>query len=170
AALGGALAATPVILHLILRQKPRHELFPALQLIRLRHRVNLRKLRIRHWLLLALRVLLIALMGLALARPSIHGASFISDQQAPVAAALVFDTSLSMEYRERDRTRLQDAQAIALELLQEFPDGSELLVLDSADPTARFFPESALARQRIESLRLRPRARWLNQAIIEAGR
>ena len=156
-AAGAALAAIPVILHLILRQKPRQELFPALRLLRLRHRVNLRKLQIRHWLLLAMRMLLIALMALALARPSIHGASFILDQQAPVAAALVFDTSLSMEYRVQDRTRLKEAQSIAMDLLKEFPDGSEALVLDSAEPSSRFFPELAMARQRIESLRLRPR-------------
>jgi Aerotolerance regulator N-terminal/von Willebrand factor type A domain len=169
-AAGAALAVIPVILHLVLKQKPRHEMFPALRLIRQRHRVNLRKLQIRHWLLLAMRMLLIALMALALARPSIHGASFIPDQQAPVAAALVFDTSLSMEYRIQDRTRLEDAQAIAKGLLKEFPDGSEVLVLDSAEPTARFFPELSLAQQRIDSLRLRPRASSLNQAIIEASR
>ncbi|MBI3469498.1 MAG: BatA domain-containing protein [Planctomycetes bacterium] len=169
-AAGAALAAIPVILHLILREKPRRERFPALRLIRLRHRINLRKLRLRHWLLLALRMLLIALMALALARPSVHGTSFIPDQQAPVAAALVFDTSLSMEYRERDRTRLQEAQESALGLLKEFTDGSEVLVLDSADPVAHFFPDVGLARQRVESLRLRPRARSLHQAIIEACR
>src|SRR5262245_6775663 len=169
-AAGAALAVIPVILHLVLKQKPKHEMFPALRLIRQRHRVNLRKVQIRHWLLLAMRMLLIALMAMALARPSIHGASFIPDQQAPVAAALVFDTSLSMEYRIQDRTRLEDAQAIAKGLHKEFPDGSEVLVLDSAEPTARFFPELSLAQQRIDSLRLRPRASSLNQAIIEACR
>jgi hypothetical protein len=169
-AAGAAAAAIPVILHLILRQKPRHEMFPALRLIRQRHRVNLRKLRIRHWLLLAMRMLLIALMALALARPSIHGASFIPDQQAPVAAALVFDTSMSMEYQVQGKTRLAEAQRIAKELVKEFPDGSEALVLDSAEPTARFFPELTLVQQRIDSLRLRPKAGSLNQAIVEACR
>jgi hypothetical protein len=169
-AAGAALAVIPVILHLILRQRPRHELFPALRLIRLKHRANLRKLRIRHWLLMLLRMLLVALMALALARPAIHGVSFIPDQQAPVAAAMVFDTSLSMEYRERDQSRLRVAQDIALELVKELPDGSEVMVLDSADPNAQFLPDTALARRRIEALRLRPLARSMNQAIIEACR
>jgi hypothetical protein len=169
-AAGAALAAIPVILHLILRQKPRHEMFPALRLIRQRHRVNLRKLRIRHWLLLAMRMLLIALMALALARPSIHGATFIPDQQAPVAAAMVFDTSLSMEYQVQGKSRLEEAKAIAKNLIKEFPDGSEALVLDSAEPQARFFPELSLVQQRIESLRPRPRATSLNQTIVEACR
>jgi hypothetical protein len=167
-AAGAALAAIPIVLHLMLRQKPRHELFPALRLIRMRHRANLRKLRLRHWLLLAARMLLIALMALALARPSIHGATFIPDQQAPVAAAFVFDTSLSMEYSERDRTRLRDAQDIAIEILKEFPEGSEIAVLDAAEPTAQLYPDAGLATQRVESLRVRPRGRSVNQAILEA--
>jgi hypothetical protein len=167
-AAGAATAALPVILHLVLRQKPRREPFPALRLVRQRHRVNLRKLRLRHWLLLAMRMLILALMALALARPSIHGASFIPDQQAPVAAALVFDTSLSMEYREQGRTRLEAAQQIAGELLREFPDGSEVMVLDAAETAARFFPQVSMAAQRVESLRLRPAAPALNQAIAEA--
>lgn len=164
------MAVIPLIIHLILRQKPRRLVFPALRLIRLRHQVNLRKLRLRHWLLMALRMLLIALMALALARPSIHGASFIPDQQAPMAAALVFDTSLSMQYRQRDRSRLQEAQEIASELLKELPGDSEVLVLQSAESAARVFPDIALARRRVESLRLRPGAGSLNRAIIEACR
>ena len=169
-AAGASLAAIPVILHLILRQKPRHEMFPALRLIRQWHRVNLRKLRIRHWLLLAMRMLLIALMAFALARPSIHGATFIPDQQAPVAAALLFDTSMSMEYSVQGKSRLEEAKRIAKNLIKEFPDGSEALVLDSAEPSARFYPEMASAQQRIDSLRLRPRATSVNQAIVEACR
>ncbi len=58
--LGGmALAAIPVLLHLIMRRKPRTLRFPAFRFLVQRHRKNLRKLRLRHLLLLALRVLLI---------------------------------------------------------------------------------------------------------------
>ena len=169
-AAGAMLAAIPIILHLILRQKPRPELFPALRLIRQRHRVNLQKLRIRHWLLLAMRMLLIALMAMALARPSIHGATFLPDQKAPVAAAMVFDTSLSMEYEHQGKSRLREAQEAAKVILRELPDGSEVMVLDPAEPAARFFPDMSLARQRVDSLRLRPRCGSLNQAITEACR
>jgi hypothetical protein len=167
-AFGAALAAIPVILHLILRERPRHELFPALRLIRLRHRANLRKLRIRHWLLLVMRMLLIALLALALARPRVHGAKVGLDERAPVAAALIFDTSLSMEYRFQDRTRLAEAQQIATQFVKELPESSEVLVLDSADPALGVLGDVSTALRRIEAMRLRPRSRTLNAALVEA--
>lgn len=167
-AFGAAMAVIPVVLHLILREKPKHELFPALRLIRLRHRANVRKVQIRHWLLLLLRMLLIVLMALALARPRLHGARLGLDERAPAAAALVFDTSLSMQYRWHDRTRLDVSKEIAQQLFKEMPDGSEVLVLDSADPALGLVSDPATAARRVDSLQIRPRARSVNGALLEA--
>ena len=72
---GGVLVAIPVVLHLIMRQKPRQLVFPALRFIQLRRIANQRRLQLRHWILLALRCLAIALLALALARPSVASAA-----------------------------------------------------------------------------------------------
>src|SRR5688572_16885694 len=89
--LGGlALLAIPVLLHLLMRQKPRRLPFPAFRFLVQKHRSNQRKLRLRHLLLLLLRMLLLALICLAVAQPRLG---------QPVAAVLVFDTSYSMEYK-----------------------------------------------------------------------
>ena len=63
------LAGIPILLHLILRQKPKSIPFPAFRFLVARHQTNQRKLQLRHWLLLALRIMLIAGIILALARP-----------------------------------------------------------------------------------------------------
>lgn len=68
--LGAGLVALPVILHLIMQQKPRHFVFPALQFIRQRLSTNQRRLRVRHWILLLLRCLGVFLIALAFAKPS----------------------------------------------------------------------------------------------------
>ena len=52
---------------------------------------------------------LVALLALALARPSMQATGAIGNEEAPVAAALVFDTAPHMLYRHQDRTRLQEA-------------------------------------------------------------
>src|SRR3954453_7875446 len=97
--LGGLLlVGVPVLLHLIMRQKPKQLLFPAFRFLLQRHRTNQRKLRLRHLLLLALRVLLIALLCLALSRPRLFSERLNLSTDRPAAAVLVFDTSLSMEY------------------------------------------------------------------------
>src|SRR5436853_3909420 len=69
--LGGAFVAIPVILHLIMRQRPKQLIFPALRFVHERRLANQRRLQLRHWLLLALRCGALGLLALALARPSV---------------------------------------------------------------------------------------------------
>src|SRR6184192_3005336 len=96
--LGGLLlVGIPVLIHLIMRQKPKTLAFPAFRFLVQRHRTNLRKLRLRHLLLLALRILLIAAVVFAVTRPLAVLDFFQSNKGGPVAAVLVFDTSPSME-------------------------------------------------------------------------
>jgi hypothetical protein len=68
---GPLLIGIPIVLHLIMRQKPKLMEFPALRFIQRRHETNQRRLRLRHILLLSLRALLIALLALAFARPRV---------------------------------------------------------------------------------------------------
>src|SRR5271154_5880041 len=105
-AAGAALAALPVILHLFMRQTPKHVIFPALRLIRERQKQSKKRMRIKNWLLLLARMVLVALMALALARPSLYSQVPLGSESQPTALGLVFDTSLSMDYKEKDKTRL----------------------------------------------------------------
>src|SRR3954453_16866418 len=97
--LGGLLlVGVPILLHLIMRQKPKRLDFPAFRFLRQKARINQRKIRLQHWLLLALRVLLIAALCFALARPRLAAGRVPFGGEQAVAAVLVFDTSASMEY------------------------------------------------------------------------
>src|SRR6266446_8606098 len=118
-ALGGLLlVAIPILVHLIMRQKPKTLRFPAFRFLVQRHRTNLRKLRLRHLLLLALRVGIIAVIFLALAQPLLQSSGPGLAGDHPVAVVLVFDTSPSMNYKASDgATRLDLAKAQALKLL-----------------------------------------------------
>lgn len=75
---GGIFVAIPVVLHLIMRQRPKPMVFPALRFIQQRRIANQRRLQLRHWLLLALRCGAIGLVALALARPSVTSAAVSS--------------------------------------------------------------------------------------------
>src|SRR5919198_116674 len=95
--LGGlVLAGVPILLHLIMRQKPKRLPFPAFRFLKQRHRINQRRLRLQHLLLLLLRVLVIASLCLALARPRVFSHRLSLGAGRPVSAVLVFDTSPSM--------------------------------------------------------------------------
>ncbi len=71
-ALGCSGIAIPIMLHFLMRQRPKRLIFPSLQFLVATHARNRRDLRVRHWLLLALRCALIAALALALARPTIR--------------------------------------------------------------------------------------------------
>ena len=73
---GLGLAALPVILHMIMRAKPKRLEFPALRLLKNRKVSNSRRMQLRHLLLLILRSLLIAVLVLAIARPSLPAARY----------------------------------------------------------------------------------------------
>ena len=69
-AIGGLLVAVPIVLHLLMRPKPKSIVFPAMRFVRENQKTNQRSMRLRHWLLLLLRALLILILAAALAGPS----------------------------------------------------------------------------------------------------
>ena len=165
---GAALVAVPIVLHLVMRQKPRQMEFPALRFIKKKEETNRRQLRLRHLLLLLLRCAAIALFALALARPSIQSTSLMADQEAPVAAALLFDTSPRMQYRHENQTRLEVAQETGTWLISQLPRESDVAVIDSATLTPVFAVDLGAAGQRIERLSATPAARPLLQVLSES--
>jgi hypothetical protein len=168
--LGGiVLVGLPVLLHLIMRQQPKHLIFPAFRFLQLQLRTNQRKLRLRHLLLLLLRMLLIALMCLALARPRLFSDRFGglgADQAA--AVVLVLDTSPSMEYTVAGKTRLDEAKARTLELLDELGEASRVAVLDTGEPGGEWAASPAAARERVRDLQIRAANRPVTDALDAA--
>src|SRR6516164_10847608 len=146
AAGGAALAAVPVILHLFMRQTPKHVVFPALRLVRERQKRSKKRMRIKNWLLLLARMAVLALMALALARPRLYTQMPLGDESVPAALGLVFDTSLSMGYKEKDKTRLDEAKERARAILNQISDSSLVFPANSADPVTPVGLSPAAAR------------------------
>jgi hypothetical protein len=168
-AAGAALAAIPVILHLFMRQTPKHVIFPALRLIRERHKRSKKQLKVKNWLLLAARMLVLALMAMALARPTLNSETSLGDQEVPTALAFVFDTSMSMQYTEKGNDRLTEAKARVAEILKRTTEDSEVFVLDSAEPVKPVPVSPGSARKKIDALTLRAANQPLNAALIQAS-
>jgi hypothetical protein len=167
---GAALVAVPIVLHLIMRRKPVPHEFPALRFLRERASATRRRLRLSHILLLLLRVAAIALLATALARPVLRGAGWLGDREGPVAAAFVFDTAPRMMLREANRTRLDQAKAMAKVLFGKLPAASKVAVLDTSGGAAAFSPTDAAAAVRIEKLTAATPAVPLSAAIVDGLR
>ena len=74
--IGALMLAVPILLHLLMQPKPKLLAFPALRFVKERQHANRSRMRLRHLLLLLLRCLLIAMVVLALAGPSVASNEF----------------------------------------------------------------------------------------------
>ena len=97
--LGLAAAAIPFIIHFFNRFRAERREFSSLMLLKEVSNRQVRRLRMRRWLLLILRTLAVILLVLAPARPVMRGiiASGPRDH-LPTSAVMVFDNSASMGY------------------------------------------------------------------------
>ncbi len=127
--LGAAAAAIPVILHLILRNRPETVYFAAMRFLVTTPKHLLRRQKLKQILLLLMRILALLLLGLAFARPLLVG------KQLPTvlsresrAMALIIDVSASMAASNH----LQHARARAAELIQNASDADRISVLAAA--------------------------------------
>jgi hypothetical protein len=167
---GAALVAAPIILHLVMRQQPKHLLFPALRFVQLRNDATKRRLKLRHLLLLLLRCGAIVFLALAMARPSLQSAGLLGDQEAPIAAALVVDTSPRMQYKQQNQTRVEVAQDVANRVITQLPAESEVALIDSKTTNPAFSIDVAVARQRVSRLKPAASVRQLPELCADALR
>ena len=177
---GAALVGLPILLHLIMRQEPKRLPFPAFRFLKQRRQINQRKIRLRHLLLLLLRMALIALICLSLFQPTVLSDGFSLRGGRPVAAVLVIDTSPSMGYvLSADRTGLSEgrqrglklldepadlpwtcldeARGRVMEILDDLPSSSRVAIVDTADRQPGWALTLDEARQRVRDLK-KPRA------------
>lgn len=189
---GAALVGLPILLHLIMRQEPKRQPLPTFRFLKMKQRINERKIRLRHWLLLAMRMLLIALIALALFQPTLLSNRFNIHGSQPIAAVIVLDTSSSMGYEVANRagltearqkglrlleetnqgpwTLLDDARFRAMELIDELPPNSKVAIIDSSERIVDWSPTAFDAKKKIQSIKRtrgnsQPVTRGIEQAI-----
>ncbi|NNE71071.1 MAG: VWA domain-containing protein [Rhodothermales bacterium] len=169
--LGLVAAAVPLIIHLFNFRKPRRVEFSSLAFLREVERSTMQRVRIKQWLLLALRTLAIAAMVIAFARPTLRGqlaGAFAG--AAPVAVAVVVDTSPSMQQRDAGGAYMDQALALAGGILADTDSRDEVAVLglaSSAIPTLGPGGETAL--RRLEGLSVGPGGQSAITALAAAS-
>lgn len=138
---GGLLASIPIIIHILNRRRFKTVEWAAMEFLLNALRKNRRRLRFEHWLLLALRCLVLGILGLALARPTGCEETTFAHIAAQRAGLHVFviDNSYSMAY-EADRpdakTHLDQAKKLAKQRIDQLSAGGESVALITASRPA----------------------------------
>ncbi|MBI5168005.1 MAG: BatA domain-containing protein [Candidatus Eisenbacteria bacterium] len=124
---GLGAAAIPILIHLFTKRRPREVQFSSLEFLSEVHQSEIRRLKLKQWLLLLLRTLAIAALALAMARPAVKGGN--GGGAASSLVALV-DVSGSMSAPGPDGRPLAAAARRAVEdLLATLGPGDELLLV-----------------------------------------
>ena len=184
---GLAAAAVPVLLHLLMQGKPKVVEFPAVMFILQKIETHRRNYRLKYILLLSMRILLFVLLGLALARPILNLGSWtpkfshnqdgvisqfitsFGSQDAPIAAAIVIDTSLRMNYTTENKTRLEEAQDFAKWILRQIPQNSQVAILSGDPESAVFQVDKLAAENQVDRLRITPLGRPVLEMVQNAA-
>src|SRR5262245_25657591 len=168
---GAAAASVPILLHLIKRERSRRVEFPSLLYLRRISKRTIRYQKIRHLLLMLLRVAAFLLLALAFTRPfrDVPHAAAAPGRQT-TAHVILLDNSLSMAYRDRwDRAR----QA-ADEIVRRAQPGDRVALLEFSDRVfVRVQPteEAAAVRAQLASdVTLSDRPTRYGQALKAAER
>jgi len=118
------MALVPLVIHLFHKRRARQDALSTMQFLAAASAANKSRLRLRHALILLLRVLAVLLVVAALARPAYRGAAFARRGTAPVNAVIVIDNSLSMAYEEAGRRHFDAGKATANAIIAGLPPGS----------------------------------------------
>jgi hypothetical protein len=134
---GLAAIAVPVLIHLLLRQRPKPRPWAAMRWLEAAAQAATRRWKLTNWLLLLLRMLILALLALAVARPSL-GLSGGGER-----LVLVIDRSASMGAGADDAGPLARAVAALAPRLDAWRTVAVLAVDGrGAEPLAEGDPET----------------------------
>lgn len=157
---GGLAAIIPLLLHLIMRRRAKVHEFAAVEFILLSNKKIARRLKLRQYLLLLMRMLLIAALPIAFAKPYLtqdQAAPAYAAGTEPVSLVLIVDPSFSMRYRlEQDETLLDRAKERARAIVDDLrPESDAAIVVAGSPPralTPRLTYERAELKEAIDSI------------------
>ncbi|HEX5005240.1 MAG TPA: BatA and WFA domain-containing protein [Gemmatimonadales bacterium] len=155
----------PLILHLVARRQPPTLPFPAVRYLQQVTRDHQRRLKLRNWLLLLVRTLLILTLVLAAAGPTVARDGLAG--HAPAALVLVVDNSPSSGAVGGGTPMLDRLKAAAREVLAK-ATGEDAIWLVTATGVARRAP-AALLRAAVDSLEPSDVRLDLGTAVSQAG-
>lgn len=175
AVLLGLLAASiPILIHLLNLRKLKRVEFSTLMFLKELQKNQIRKIKLKQWLLLLIRTLIVIFLVTAFARPTLETA-VIGGTASTVKTTAVFilDDSFSMEILEPNGSRFNICKNIARQLLAQLKEGDEAAIIflsDAVDekiaPTKNLSDLKTLLEEKNISFVSRP----IHNAFVSAAR
>src|SRR6478735_2909634 len=114
-----AAVAVPILIHILMRRRRKPVMWAAMRFLLEAYRQNRRRIRMEQLLLLAARCLVVALAGLAIARPLLGQAGLLGGRGAVTLYLLVDNGLASSALDESGKPALERHKARAAALLDQ---------------------------------------------------
>ena len=133
----GLLAASiPILIHLFNLRKLKKIEFSTIAFLKELQKNKIRKVKLKQWILLALRVAIILFLVFAFARPTLKGLAIGGTASAAkTTAVFIIDDTFSMSVIDNQGSYLNQVKAAAKNLLKNFQEGDEaaLVLVSQSD-------------------------------------
>jgi len=107
----------PLLIYLLNIRKPKRIRFSTLAFFESLKQSSLRKIKLKRWLLLALRILAIAALAFALARPFLPSGLGLTSKGEPAVIGIIVDNGPAMEQIDRNGPYIEQARELAREIV-----------------------------------------------------
>lgn len=173
AILFGLLAASiPVIIHLFNLRKLKKIEFSTLTFLKELQKNKIRKIKLKQWILLALRVLIILFVVMAFARPALQSLQIGGTTSAAKTTAIfILDDTFSMSVVDQKGSYFNQSKEIIKQVLSQLQEGDEVGLILVSTPKSENILTSNLSEfvKNIDQLDLSFASGDLNSTITKAA-
>lgn len=174
AVLFGLIAtAIPVLIHLLNLRKLKKIDFSTLTFLKELQKNKIRKVKLKQWLLLVLRFLIILFLVGAFARPALKGISIGgTTSSAKTTAVFIIDNTFSMSVVDEKGSYFNKAKQVVKNILNELQDGDEIAIIPAAglNNQLRLTNNLSEVKKTIDELEISSVSGTLHFAVLEAAR
>ncbi len=117
----------PLIIHFLSKRRIKTIEFSSLKFLEQMQKSRMRWLKIKEMVLLILRMMVIGLIVLAFARPTLRG--FAGSSRASSSAVVILDRSASMDTEGETGTLFDEAKRLASRLIDSFEPGDQITII-----------------------------------------
>ena len=131
------IAVVPLLIHLWNRRQAKIVDFSNLIFLQIAHRQSVRRIQIKHLIILILRMLILMFIALALARPILKNQFSFAGSRTKTSCVIILDHSYSMLYQDIDGSRFELAKLVAVNVVESLQNGdnvSLILMSNKAQP------------------------------------
>ncbi len=174
AVLFGLLAASiPILIHLFNLRKLKKVEFSTLRFLKELQKNKIRKIKLKQWLLLALRVMIILFLVTAFARPTLKGVSIGGTTSAAKSTSVfILDNTFSMSVIDQKGSYFNQAKEAIKNLIQHMQEGDDaaLILLSNPDEQVKTTSNLNDLEKQVDNAQISYSSGLLHNAIVNAGK